>query len=103
MALKLHYTYSVPVTTVQIDWQQELVETAEEGNFYVRLRPVVSNASGSATKSGLARQGAMRRNEIAQQSARIFDSIKKGIEKDAQMRLRAEQNKRRGQRWNKKG
>ena len=102
MAIKRHYTYNVPVTPVQIDWQQELVETAAEGDFYVRLRPVVSNASGAATKASLARQGAMRRNEIARQGVKIFESLKKDIEKDTQMRLRAEYNKRRGQRWNKK-
>ena len=102
MALKLHYTYSVPVTTVQIDWQQELVDSEEGGNFYVRLIPTVSNVAGGATTPSLAAQGAMRRNAIATQSAKIFESIKKDIEKDAQMKLRAEYNRRRGQRWNKK-
>ena len=117
------YKYELEVAPVKISWSQELVEDEDSGDFYVRLTPTVNFAmeyihdgrdwhqghrARTRTKvdpiktPSAAMLGAMRRNEIARQNRKIYEDLKKEWTKDAQKKLRAEYNKRRGQRWNKK-
>lgn len=116
----------IDIAPVRITWTQELVDDEDEGCFYVRLKPHVEWADdlaqdktykeadgtvhhyksftpGTVSRSQAGKLGGARRNEIARQGRKIFDDLKKKWTADAQMKLRAESNKRRGQRWNKKG
>lgn len=118
------YKYELEIAPVKITWSEELVEDEDKGDFYVRLTPHVSFAmeyihegndwsrgfrSYTRTKTDAIKgpsaltKAAMRRNEIARQNRKIFEELKKEWTADAQKKLRAEANKRRGQRWNKKG
>lgn len=117
------YKYELEVAPVKITWTQELVEDEDSGDFYVKLSPHVNFAMEyihEGKQWGTGRKGstptkvdkiatpsatmkaAMRRNEIARQNRRIFSELKEEWTKDTQKKLRAEYNKRRGQRWNKK-
>lgn len=120
--LSKSYKYVLEIAPVRITWSQELVEDEDMGHFYMRLKPHVEWAEdmiekkqvpgvhgnvyeykkGTAGKVSASVLGATKRNEIARQGRQIFADLKKEWEKDVQKKLRAEYNKRRGQRWNKK-
>lgn len=95
------YSYEVDVTPIDITWTEELVQEEDLGDFYVKLTPHVSDSTRSTTTS-VGVLGAMARNQIAVQNRKVFEEIKKEAAKDVEKRLRAEYNKRRGQRWNKR-
>lgn len=125
------YIIDAQVAPVRITWSEEVVQDEDVGNFYVKLTPHVDWAVDKMTEgynnnrydyrtrywyhgnlewgkpSTVGRMspsvlGAMKRNEIAQQGRKIFNELKKEWTADVQKKLRAETNKRRGQRWNKK-
>lgn len=124
------YVIDAEIAPARVSWSETVVMDPDAGDFYVRLTPHVDWAvdhmregynmnSYDTRKRYIGRRwydrptnvgavqpsvkGAMRRNEIAQQGKKIFAELKKEWTADAQKKLRAEANKRRGQRWNKKG
>lgn len=126
------YIIDASIAPARVSWSETVVMDRDAGDFYVRLTPHVDWAvdhmregynpstydtrkryyssslsqlwpDGKISKVSPGVKGAMRRNEIAQQGKKIFAELKKEWTADAQKKLRAEANKRRGQRWNKKG
>lgn len=107
--------YDIKFAPVKISWDYEIVQDMDAGDFYVKMNPHVDYADdmitvgtwGTSVKQPdtsvpLHLKGGFKRQEIAEQGRRISAELNKEILKDTQMRLRAEYNKRRGQRWNKK-
>lgn len=122
---KMKYRWDLEIAPVRITWRQELVNDEDMGYFYLKLVPHVEWAEdfiekreywnghitgktyeykpGTVGKVPASILGANARNKSAVQGRKIFNELKTDIAKKTQMRLRAESNKRRGQRWNKKG
>lgn len=103
------YGVNVDVAPVKITWREEVVEDEDAGDFYVKLTPTVDwdreklmrgeKVSDKPSPQILAVQA---RQRIAEQNRRIVADFKKAAAADIQMKLRAQYNKRHGQRWNKK-
>lgn len=101
MTMKFRARYEVDIQPVQISWTEELVDEEESGNFYVRLTPHVDEVQ-KMEQGSVGLLGAATRSKTAAQGRRIFAELKEKIAKEVEKKARAEYNKRRGQRWNKK-
>lgn len=95
------YSYDVELAPIQISWTEELVQDEDTGDFFVKLIPHVDDAKGIPDVQ-LGILGAIAKNKIATQNRKIFEEIKRDTAKEVEKQSRAEYNKRRGQRWNKK-
>lgn len=113
------YDYDLELAPVRITWKEELVEDEDSGDFYMKVTPTINwahdlieskrtwlgtefTAKQVSDKIPAYLLGAMARQKIAEKGRRIEAELKKDIERDVQMKLRADYNRRRGQRWNKK-
>lgn len=95
--------YEVRVQPVTISWRQELVDDEDAGDFYVKLVPTVNVTEGAKpTKPGVGWELSVIRHQQAEQRKRIAKQINDETLRHVQNKLKAEKNRRRGQRWNKK-
>ena len=97
----VHARYDVDLAPIKISWTQEVIEDEDTGDFYVKLSPHVDyGAEPSKMTPGMA--AIIARQKQAEQSKRIAKQINDEILRHTQNKLKAEYNRRRGQRWNKK-
>ena len=97
----VHARYDVELAPITVSWTQEVIEDDDAGDFYVKLTPHVEYGT-APTRSTPQLLASIARQKQAEQGKRIAKQINDEILRHTQNRLKAEYNRRRGQRWNKK-